>query len=177
MLLKIMQLYIPQFIKKKKLKELFCLTADAFQSEMPDLRGLSFAECLSKYALFTKEQAESYLQSGRPLEEIKHQLYQNSCIFGQSLRKSLYIVTWEEAVTVLKIIYKLMGIEFQCDMQGEIIIRQCFFSKYYSSEVCSLISSLDEGLAAGLSGGGRLCFDQRITEGSNCCKGYFTGGH
>ena len=91
MLLKIIQFYIPEFIKKKKLNELIYLTADAFQSELPELRGLSFAECLLKYALFTKEQAESYLQSGRPLEEINHRLYQNSCIFGQNLRKSFHI--------------------------------------------------------------------------------------
>ena len=176
MLLKIMLLYIPGFIKKKKLNELFCLTADAFQSELPELRGLSVAECLLKYALFTKEQAESYLRSGCPLEEVKHRLYQNSCIFGQSLRKSLHIITWEEAATALKVIYKLIGIDFQSDRQGEIIIKQCFFSKYYSGEVCKLISSLDEGLAAGLSGGGRLCLNQRITEGGSCCKGYFSGG-
>lgn len=175
MLLKIMQLYIPEFIKMKKLKELFRLTADAFQSELPELRRLSFAECLSKYALFTKEQAENYLQSGRPLEEVKHRLYQNSCIFGQSLRKSLHIVTREEDVTVLEAIYKLIGIDFQYDRQGEIIIKQCFFSKYYSGGVCKLISSLDEGLAAGLSGGGRLRFNQRITEDCSCCKGYFSG--
>jgi len=175
MLLKIMQLYMPEFIKKKKLNELFCLTADAFQSELPELRGLSFAECLSKYALFTKERAGSYLQGGRLLEEAKHRLYQNSCIFGQNLRKSLHIVAWEEAVTALKVIYKLIGIDFQCDRQGEIIIKQCFFSKYYSGEVCNLISSLDEGLAAGLSGGGRLSFNQRITDGCSCCKGYFRG--
>ena len=176
MLLKIIQIYMPEFIKKKKLNELFCLTADAFQSELPERRGLTFKECMIKYALFTKELAESYLQSGHPIEEVKNRLYQNSYIFGQNLRKSLHIVTWEEAVTVLKVIYKLMGIDFQCDRQGEIIIKQCFFSKYYSGGVCKLVSSLDEGLAAGLSGGGRLYFNQRITEGGSYCKGYFRGG-
>ncbi len=176
MLQKIMQLYIPAFIKKKKLKELFRLTADAFQSELPELRGFSFAECLSEYALFTKEQAEGCLKSGSLQEEIKLRLYQNSYLLGRNLRKCLHIKTWEEAAAALKVIYKLIGIDFQYDRQGEIIIQQCFFSKYYSGEVCKLISSLDEGLAAGLSGGGRLCFKQRITEGDSCCKGYFSGG-
>jgi len=173
MLLKIMRLYLPEFIKKKKLNELFRLTADAFQSELPELMGLSFAECLSKYALFTREQAERYVQSGRPLEEVKHRLYQNSCIMGQSLRKNLHIATWEDAVTALKVIYEFIGIDFQCDRQGEFIVKQCFFSQYYSDGVCKLISSLDEGLAAGLSGGGRLCFELRITEGGSCCQGHF----
>jgi len=173
---KIMRIYIPEFIKKEKLGELFRLTADAFQSEPPKLEGLSFAERLTKYALFTKEQAEGYLRSGRSPEEVNKRLYKNSCIFGQSLRKSLHIVTWEDAVTTLKAIYKLIGIDFSYGDQGEFIIRQCFFGKYYSKEVCMLISSLDEGLAAGLSGGGRLCFKQRITEGTSCCIGFFSEG-
>ena len=81
MLTKIIQYFIPEFIKKKKLSELFCLTGNAFQSEPPDISGLSFEECLLKYALFTKEQAESYLQSEHPIEEIRNRLYQNSYIF------------------------------------------------------------------------------------------------
>lgn len=175
MLFKIMQFCVPEFVKRKKLKELFCLTADAFRSELPELRRLSYSKCLSKYALYTKEQAESYLLSGHPIEEVKSRLYQNSYIFGLNLRKSLNIATWEEAVTALKVIYKLIGIDFQYERQDEIIIKQCFFSKYYSGGVCYLISSLDEGLAAGLSGG-RLCFNLRITEGSSCCKGSLCRG-
>ena len=174
MLLKIIQLCMPESFKKKKLSELFQLTADAFQSEPSELRGFSFAECLSKYALFTKEQAESYLKSGLPYEEVKHRLYQNSYIFGHNMRKSLHILTWKEAVMVLKVVYKFIGIDFHYNRQGEIIIKQCFFSKYYSGEVCKLISSLDIGLASGLSGGGRLSFNQSITEGGSCCKGYFS---
>ncbi|MHB1346015.1 MAG: hypothetical protein ACYCXK_00850 [Candidatus Humimicrobiaceae bacterium] len=172
MLLKIMQLWTPEFIREKKLGELFCLTADAFQSVLPNLRGLPFEECLSKYALFTKEQAESYLLSGGTHDETKYRLYKNSCIFGQKIRKNLNIHTQEEAFRALKVIYKLIGIDFQYDSQNGFIIKQCFFSKYYSGNVCKIISSLDEGLTAGLSNGGRLFFDQRITEGSSCCKGY-----
>jgi hypothetical protein len=175
MLLKIMQLYMPEFIKKKKLNELFFLTADAFQSKPSEFRGSSFKNSLYEYALFTKDQTVSYFHSGHPLEEVKCRLYQNSCIFGKKLRRSLHVVTWEEAVLALKTIYKLIGIDFQCDSQGEFKIKQCFFSKYYSGEVCRLISSMDEGLAAGLSAGGRLSFNQRTTEGYNCCKGYFVG--
>lgn len=177
MLLKIMQIYTPGFIKKNKLNELFRLTADAFQSEVPELKGISYAECLTKYALFTQKQAESCLQSGCSSDGVKYRLYQNACIFGQNLRKQLHISTWEEAAKALSIIYELIGIDFRCDRQGEYIIRQCFFSKYYSKGVCDIISSLDEGLAAGLSGGGRLCFNQRITEGGCCCKGYFERGN
>lgn len=169
----IMQLYVPESIKRKKLKELFRLTADALQTEMPELRGSTFRACLREYAVFTKEQAERCLKSGSPLEEVKHRLYQNSFLFGKSLRKELHIITWKESVTALKTIYKLIGIDFQYDGQGEFIIKQCLYSKYYTAEVCMLISSMDGGLAAGLSDGGKLCFQQRITEGSSCCRGCF----
>jgi hypothetical protein len=176
MLLKIIQLCMTESFKKKKISELFQLTADAFQSDLPELRGFSFAECLSKYALFTKEKAENCLKSGLSLEEVKYRLYKNSYIFGRSIRKSLHIVTWKEAVIVLKVIYKFIGIDFHYNRQGEIIIKQCFFSKYYSGEVCKFISSLDSGLAAGLSGGGKLSFNQSITEGNKCCKGFLYKG-
>lgn len=175
MLLKIIARRLPGFIKKKKLKELFCLTADAFQSEPPELRGLSFAECLLEYAIFTKEQAEVCLQNGLALSEVKQRLYQNADVFGQKLRKSLRIESWDESVQALQFIYGLMDIDFQCGEHGEFLIRRCFFSQYYSGGVCQLISSLDEGLAAGLSGGGKLSFKQRITDGNSCCQGYLTG--
>ncbi|HRU42313.1 MAG TPA: hypothetical protein P5021_10055 [Candidatus Diapherotrites archaeon] len=176
MLLKIIQIYVPEPIRKRKLNELFRLTADAFQCGPPELRGLSFADCLSKYALFTREQAESYLAGGAPIEEIKHRLYQNSFIYGQDLRKSFHISEWEESVKALGIIYRLIGIDFHYEGQGEFIIKQCFFSRYYTKEACMLISSLDEGMAAGLSGGGRLCFNRRIAEGFGCCKGFLRQG-
>ena len=170
MLTKMMRFCMPEFIKKKKLKELFRLTADAFQTELPELRGLSYAECLLKYAMYTREQAERYLQGGCPLGEVKSRLYENSFVFGKNLRESLHIITWGESIAALKTIYRFIGIDFQYDGQDGFEIRQCFFSSCYSDKVCVLISSLDEGLAAGLSGGS-LCFHQRITDGSNCCKG------
>ncbi len=176
LLLRIMRFYTPEFIKKKKLWELFRLTADAFQSEPPELRGLSFAGCLSKYALYTREEAEGFLQSGRPPEEVRRRLYQNSFVFGQHLKQSLHIASRTDAVAALKVIYQLIGIDFQSEGQGGFTIKQCFFSQYYSAAVCRLISSLDEGLAAGLSGGGTLRFEQRMTEGGDCCKGYFMPG-
>jgi len=173
MLTKIMSLYIPGFLKKKKLNELFELTAEAFKSKPPNVSGLSFDACLLKYAIFTKEQAENYLSSGQPIEKVKQMLYQGSNDFGQKLRKSLFIKSDTDAIKTLKIIYRIIGIDFHYGSQGEFIINKCFFSKYYSEEVCELISSLDEGLSAGLSDGGRLCFYKRITGGSNCCKGCF----
>ncbi len=69
-----------------------------------------------------------------------------------------------------QIIYKILGINFKGDRAGNILIARCFFSHYYSREVCRVVSSLDEGLLAVLSGGLHLDFNRRITEGSDCCQ-------
>ena len=70
------------------------------------------------------------------------------------------------------IIYRALRIEFQGEPDGTIVIKNCFFSDYYSGEVCRIISSLDEGLLAGLSAGGKVNFSQRITEKKECCRAY-----
>jgi len=145
MLLKIVQICLPEFVMLKKMKDLFGLTADAFQCKVPELNGLSYDECLIKYALFTKEQSEKSILSGQCLDELKSRLYYNSCIYGQKLRKILHVKNRKDAVKALQTVYKL---------------------------ICKLISSLDEGLASGLTDGGKLCFMHRITEGNSCCEGF-----
>ncbi|MDD3168267.1 MAG: hypothetical protein PHC91_02235 [Eubacteriales bacterium] len=170
MLIKRMPFFIPESIKKKKLNELFRLTADAFGCDLPERKKLSFQEALQEYALFTKEQAERCLQEETEIEEVKHRLYQNSFLFGMELSSGPMQRVQKKPAAALEIIYRLIGISFQSAGQGEFIIKHCFFSNYYTAEVCMLISSLDEGLSAGLTGR-RLCFTQRITEGCSCCKG------
>jgi hypothetical protein len=172
-LLKIAEIYVPTFIKKAKLKELFECTAAAFNCPVPELKGLSFDECLVKYAEFTKEEAEKALQSGHDLHQIKQRLYQNAYRLGQNLRKSFHVTTTQDVMTMGRILYRVIGIDFQGTGQGEMTINHCFFSQFYSSQVCQIISSLDEGVFAGLSGGGQLAFSQRITEGQQCCKASF----
>lgn len=170
MLTRIVRSCIPESYKKKMLVELFRLTADAFGCEMPVLETLSLQDFLREYALFTTVEAERCLREEDALEEVKHSLYQNSFRFGRDLRKSLFMLSWGKSPAALKLIYQLIGIELQYKEQGEFIIERCYFSRYYSAEVCELISSMDEGLAAGLIRG-RLRFTRRITEGCSSCKG------
>jgi len=70
----------------------------------------------------------------------------------------------------------MLGIDFLGEPDGSMVMTRCFFSDYYSSPVCRLISSLDEGLLVGLAGGGRLSFSQRITEGHECCRAHLDTG-
>jgi hypothetical protein len=95
---------------------------------------------------------------------VEEKLYLQSFLLGKDLRKSLRIRTQEQALEALELIYKVIGIDFRVsptadsklgkpareeNVANEFFISGCFFSTYYSADVCRLISSLDRGLAAG----------------------------
>ena len=165
-----LKICIPSFIKKKKLEQLFDLVADAFRKMPPSLNGLSYKERLKAFALYTSKETETRIQAGQNLEKIKKRLYKNASMLGQRLRKDFGIRTLREVMEMSNILYQILGIDFEGDASGEVTIKKCFFSDYYSPQVCQIISSLDEGVAAGLSGGGTLSFSERITEGKDCCN-------
>jgi hypothetical protein len=186
-LFKILPHNLPTFLRQEILAELFKATADAFACPVVPLRSegqalyhLSIDERLRAYALFTKEHAEKALQSGCDVADIKARLYQNAFPLGRMLSKWLAVNTMEEMMALGQILYRALGIEIQGDSAGEtrgnVIVKRCYFSQFYSSAVCDLISALDDGIFSGLSGGGRLVFSERLTEGSEqgvpreCCR-------
>lgn len=173
-LLALSRIYLPGPIRKSRLIELFLATADAFQVEAPNLKGQSYGRCLTEYALFTKEKAEEAILHGKQ-QEVKERLYYNALHIGQNIKEQLKIRTLDEVMQACRVIYKALKIDFQGDLQGRINIQRCFFSTHYSGDVCRIISGLDEGLIAGLSGGQRLEFTRRITEGNDCCNAHLTG--
>ncbi len=75
-------------------------------------------------------------------------------------------------------LYDILDIDFDGSDSGsgsgEITISRCYFSSFYSPEVCQVMSAMDRGLLAGLAGGGELVFIERITEGQPCCRARFT---
>jgi hypothetical protein len=165
-----LKIHIPRFVKKKKLDELFQLTALAFGCEVPKRRGRSFNERLESYALFTRGEAEKCLLEGENLPEVQTRLFQNASQLGRKIRKMFCLRSPDDIMEMSRILYRILGIDFEGRACGDVTIHRCFFSNYYTPRICRLISSLDEGLAAGLSEGGRLSFTQRITENHDCCK-------
>ena len=57
---------------------------------------------------------------------------------------------------------------------GEIVVTDCYFSRFYTPEQCAVMSSVDSGIIAGLCGGGTLTFTERITEGCRRCRACFS---
>jgi hypothetical protein len=168
-----LKIHIPLFIKKKKLEELSDIVADAFGKPKPTMKGLSYDERLKAFASFTAKEAQMLFREEQHLEEVRTKLYEKAHKLGQKIRKDFRIRSTQEIMEMSRILYQILGIDFEGDRGGDVTIKKCFFSHYYSNRVCDLISSLDEGVAAGLSEGGKLSFFQKITEGKDCCKAYF----
>ena len=170
LLLTVASVYVPRPVQKRKLEMLFRATADAFGTECPSVRGLSLDESLRRYALFSRGEAEAAIAKGLE-SEVESRLLGNARRIGEQFRKD-FRVKPSDVMRMGTLIYKMLGIDLRGKPEGDIRISRCFFSTYYTSDVCRLISSLDEGLFVGLAGGGSLTFRQRITEGNDCCRAH-----
>jgi len=165
------QFYLPASYRKRKTAELFEVTAKAFgvkpavvlPTESPDA-------LLERYAEFSKNQAQAILKNRRLVEGIKAGLFAGARAMGVCLRKELNLKNDRDFHIATRSIYKALKIDLEFVGNGEILIKKCFFSGFYSEEICFLMSSLDSGLIAGLSGGLKMSFYQRITEGCSSCR-------
>jgi hypothetical protein len=161
--------HMPAVARRAALRALFATTAAGFGRPVPPLEGLDADALLRRYALFTSEQAEAALRDGQDLPGIQDRLERGTRALGARLRTGLRLRTTEDAMAAARVVYGLLDIDVRGTGHGEITVRRCPFSEVYSAEVCRLVGALDAGLVAGLSGGDRLEFSQRITEGAPCC--------
>lgn len=168
-LLLLLRVHIPMALKKKKIKVLFEMTGNAFQCDTPVLNGLSYEGLLREYAMFAKIQSEMAIAGSGDIRQIKESLFQNALVEGARLKRKLRLKGMKDIIEASRLFYKILGINFRGNENGEIYIGRCYFSEYFTPEVCRIISSLDEGIAAGLSDGKKIYFNYRITEGRNCC--------
>ncbi|MCU0237666.1 MAG: hypothetical protein MUC72_11380 [Acidobacteria bacterium] len=153
--------------RKKGLRDLFRLTAEAFGQAPPDLRGLSPDEILLKYAHFTRTEAERSL-AGATAQTLRESLRERCQGLGRDLRSRLPIRSRADAAAALRALYRLLAIDLAVDARGEVTVRRCSLAAQYTPEVCGFMSAMDEGIVAGLSDG-RLVFSRRLTEGADRC--------
>lgn len=165
----LMRLYMPRRVRARELEELFARTAAAFGRPVPPA-GRPLGPRLQEYALFTRSQAEEALAAGGDRDALERRLYRAAAGLGRRYRIRLGLRSPGEAMAAARLIYRRLGIDFRGTAGGAVTIRRCAFSAVYPPAVCRLVSALDRGLLAGLSGGGDLRFSQRITEGAACCR-------
>lgn len=166
------RVFLPPFFKKKYLGKLFRLTATAFGVGVPALEGTSHEARLSLFASFTGENASRILAAGK-VAAVGERLYRNARAFGEELRKSLGVRTFADALAAARLLYRAIGIDFEGTPDGTVVIRSCRFAAAYTPEICGIVSSLDRGILAGLTGGSDLRFVSRLTDGNDSCRAEF----
>jgi len=170
LMLALLELHLPALLKKKVLADLFSVSAQAFGVVPPPIKGMSYLEALEAYALFTQREAGRVLKEENDSEAIKRRLYDSARVLGKRLREKWRLRSAEDVLRASKLLYKILGISFEGRPDGRVTIAQCYFSRFYTDRICGLISAIDAGAAAGLSGGGKLDFYQKLTEGRDSCK-------
>lgn len=168
--LAMLDLYVPVPVRKRVLRDLFSATARAFGVDPPPTKGLSIQRLLQAYALFTREESERLWAENRDQSAVERRLFQYASDLGATLRGRFRVCSRDEVIRVSRVLYKVLGISFEGRANGQVIIRECYFSRFYTGRVCRLVSALDAGAAAGISGGARFEFSQRMTEGHDCCR-------
>jgi hypothetical protein len=169
LLFHVLQTYTPPFVKRRELDTLFRLTASAFGTQAPEGGGLSYDKRLEQYARFTNAESAKSLLAGDLGAGTREKLFLSGFAVGDRLRKTLGSATAAEATDAMRLVYRTIGIHMVSSAPGSIAVQRCYFSAFYSPETCRMISALDDGVFAGLSGGGRLRFTERLTEGCDCC--------
>ncbi|MFC1642810.1 hypothetical protein ACFL5O_09020 [Myxococcota bacterium] len=171
--LRLANLYVPGFLRERKWQQFLSLTARALCADPPSLTGLTWQAQLQQYGDYTRAAATTALQDPQVAEATRRRLFQEALAFGRELRQEFRVTCLAEAMAAASILYRMLQIELRGDPSGGIVISKCLFARFYSAEVCHLMSALDAGVLVGLAGRGRLEFEQRLTEGHACCRARF----
>jgi hypothetical protein len=160
------RVYFPEPLRRLLLTRLFQDTAAAFGRPVPPLRGLPAEQILRAFAEFTARTPVEESTSAMVSERLFHVAYR----YGRWLRRAFRVASPRDVMDAACVVYRTLGIDFEGGADGEISISRCAFSGVYTPGVCQRMSALDAGLLAGLSGGRRLIFSERITAGYPRCR-------
>lgn len=164
---------LPGPFRRRKARRLFALTAACFGASWPPEGPARPGPELERFAVFTRRLVDGALAEGRDLAPVEQELRRRALDFGLSLRKTFRVRGRGDAVRLLGLAYRAIGIDLRADEAGGILVRECLFSRFYTPETCRVIASLDEGIMAGILGEGGLKFEGRITEGRDVCRAVF----
>ena len=170
--LRALELHLPRSMARSALRRLFAETAAAFGREAPDVHGLGDRELLDRFVGFSASCAER--TPARDADLVSSRMWESAYAMGASLRRGLGVRSRSEEVRAARLAYRMIGIDLRADEHGSVVVRRCAFAERYSPAVCRVMSSLDAGLVAGLTRGGRLAFSERITEGMPRCLARIT---
>jgi hypothetical protein len=165
---------LPPWLRRVVLCRLFRATAAAFRCAPPTLAGLAAQDALARYASFTAQHVQAAMRDGEDLPALQARLYGQAYALGRWCGRVMRVRTMGGTMAMGRFLYRVLEIDFHGDERGWVVVESCFFSQWYSADVCRIMSAMDHGILAGLLGGGELSFQARITEGARCCQARFS---
>jgi len=144
-------------------------TSEGPSSKRPDeyRRKMAARHARLVSVLLSRKGQEEGVRLGRAV------LYDAGYRMGVDLRRQLRISdSPEELMSAAKLLYRLLGINFQADLGGEegtITVLRCSLSQGYGPITCDVISAMDEGVVTGLNPRASMRFEVRNHPGSPCC--------
>lgn len=154
--------------RRIEIQLLMNLTARALKQRPKRTWTLPNDEALRVYAIYTRD----HLQGGFN-KDLLQRMTAEACKMGRLLRRVFFLKKQHDIQQFVIALYQNIGITLEGCLPGSLCFRRCFFSQYYTPQICLAASALDEGIMRGLAGSGHLRFQQRITEGCACCKATF----
>jgi hypothetical protein len=161
----------PSLLRPFVVRSLLRHTAEAFGTPSPSLRRMPGRDMLRALAEFSDANARSALLSGtrRHLDAARRDLWGSAHRLGRRVRGFLGVRTTADVMVAARALYRMLDIDLRGSAAGDVVVARCSFARVYAPEVCAVMSALDAGVFAGLTGGRRLAFSRRITEGAPAC--------
>ena len=156
----------PGIAQRIQLQILMNATARAFGVSGRRIWIHSWEKGLQEYAVFTRDISDQH-----PVDP--ERLYAVSCALGKRVCRVTGFTDDTDRRRLVFLLYRGIGIDMSGCLPGTIQVNRCFFSNYYAPWQCALMSGMDSGITGGIMGGGKLTFQQRITEGCDCCTAVF----
>ena len=168
--LALVRLHLPALVRRAILRELIAAIARAFARPCPPMSGLSAEELLACAIDVSNRWAEDALGRVADRSEIQRRLFSEAFALGRRARRRLGVRSEEEGLAAASVLYDAIGIEFSSRHGGSVLVPRCAFAGAYGPDICRLMSAMDSGLIAGLTGSAGLRFTQRLTEGAVACR-------
>ena len=162
--------HLPSSARRSILRDLLAAMARAFARDRPSTTGLSADGLMDLVIERSSTWAGEALDAGDDLAGVQRRLLAEANALGRRARDRLRIRSEAEGLAAARVIYRAIGIDFRARSNGDVLVPRCAFACVYRPETCRLLSAMDSGLIAGLTGTEGLLFSARKTEGSPMCR-------
>ena len=183
--LRLLSIWTPKFILKRELTRTSHLTMD-YLDQLLKQYGIPLPqeepingnlEEIRTYMGFRhNHRVDSLIKTlgkEKAIELGKAQMYAAGLKLGLEARELLHVKSLEDTFAAAKILYKVLGIEFNIMYEQKniiVYINTCALAEQYSAETCIIMSSADKGVLKGLNDDLDMEFIERITTGAEKCK-------